>query len=197
MSRNTSQLTRGERSRGLLLDSAYPLFVNQGYSATSMRQIAEGAGLALGGIYNHFASKEAIFQAILMERHPYQQIMPLLKQMQVNSPDNLDRRKIQILMNELSQNPKFFNLMLVEIVEFKGRHLSGLFEKILCGVPPPAWLRVFLSMFVSYHMTQSLLIGLMPSDTQEYSLDAFIDIFLHGILKSELVYEFSSTVHHT
>jgi hypothetical protein len=81
-------------------------------------------------------------------------------------------------------------------VEFKGKHLPEFFENILCGVPPPAWLRVFLSMFVSYHMTQSLLIGMLPTETQEQSLDAFIDIFLHGILKSELVYEFSSAIHH-
>ena len=72
-------------TRSLLLDTAHLLFVNQGYAATSMRQIAESAGLALGGIYNHFPSKEAVFQTILMERHPYQQIMPLLKEMQVES----------------------------------------------------------------------------------------------------------------
>ena len=46
-------------------------------------------------------------------------------------------------------------------------------------------------------MTQSLFIGLSASDTQEYSLDAFVDIFLYGILKSELVNEFSSAIDHT
>ena len=191
------QLTRGARSCGLLLDAAYPLFVNQGYSATSMRQIAESAGLALGGIYNHFPSKETVFQAILIERHPYQQIMPLLKKMQVNPFSDFDRNTVRNLLNELGQHPKFFNLMLIEMVEFKGKHLSELFENVFCGVPPPARLRVYLSMFVSYHMTQSLLIGSMPSDAQEYSLDAFVDIFLYGILKSELVYEFSSAIDHT
>jgi hypothetical protein len=45
--------------------------MEQGYHATSMRQIAERADLALGGIYNHFASKEDIFEAIIMDKHPY------------------------------------------------------------------------------------------------------------------------------
>lgn len=179
------QLARGERSRGILLGAAYPLFVNQGYAATSMRQIAESAGLALGSIYNHFPSKEAVFQAILIERHPYQQIMPLLKKMQVDSFRNFDRYMVRNLLNELGQHPRFFNLMLIEMVEFKGKHLPELFENVFCGVPPPARLRVYLSMFASYHMTQSLLIGSMPSDAQEYSLDAFVDIFLYGILKPE------------
>jgi len=93
--------------------------------------------------------------------------------------------------------PFFFSLMLVEMVEFKGKHLPELFENVLCGVPPPSWLRVCLSMYLSYYMTQSLLIGLGASDTQEYSLDAFVDIFLYGILKSELVNEFSSAIDHT
>jgi AcrR family transcriptional regulator len=162
-----------------------------------MRQIAESAGLALGGIYNHFASKETIFRTVLVERHPYQQIMPLTQKMQAESGDRFDENTVRDLLNELRQHPKFFNLMLVEMVEFKGKHLPEFFENVLCGVPPPAWLRVFFSMFVSYHMTQSLLIGLSAPDTQEYSLDAFIDIFLYGILKSELVNEFSSAIDHT
>ncbi len=184
-------------TRSLLLDAAHLLFVNQGYAATSMRQIAESAGLALGGIYNHFPSKEAVFQTILMERHPYQQIMPLLKKMQADPFGNFDRRIAQNLLNELDQHSLFFSLMLVEMVEFKGKHLPELFENVLCGVPPPAWLRVYLSMYLSYYMTQFLLIGLSASDTQEYSLDAFVDIFLYGILKSELVNEFSSAIDHT
>jgi AcrR family transcriptional regulator len=179
------------------LDAAYLLFVNQGYAATSMRQIAEGAGLALGGIYNHFDSKEAVFHAILIERHPYPHIMPLIPNKQAEPFGDFDENTARNLLKELRQHPKFFNLMLVEMVEFKGKHLPDFFENVLCGVPPPAWLRVFLSMFVSYHMTQSLLNGMLPTESQEQSLDAFIDIFLYGILKSELVYEFSSTVHHT
>jgi AcrR family transcriptional regulator len=191
------QSSRSERSRSLLLDAAHHLFVNQGYAATSMRQIAESAGLALGGIYNHFDSKEAIFHAILIERHPYQQIMPLIQKMQAESGDHFDQSTVRSLLNELGKHPKYFNLMMVEMVEFKGKHLPELFEKVLCGVPPPAWLPVFFSMFVYYHMTQSLSIGTLPTETQEQSLDAFVDIFLYGILKSELVYEFSSAIDHT
>lgn len=191
------QSSKGERSRGLLLDAACSLFVNQGYAATSMRQIAESTGLALGGIYNHFASKEEIFHALLVERNPYRQIAPLIPNMETKSGADIDRSQIRILLGELGQHPKFFNLMLVEMVEFNGSHLPEFFENVLSGVPPPAWLRVFLGMFVSYHMTQSLLNGMLPTQTQEQSLNAFVDIFLYGILKSELVYEFSLAIDHT
>ena len=123
--------------------------------------------------------------------------MSLIQKVQAKSGGNFDQSAVRDLLNELGQHPKIFNLMLVQMVEFKGKHLPELFENVLCGVPPPAWLRVLLSMFVSYHMTQSLLIGMLPTETQEQSLDAFIDIFLYGILKSELVNEFSSVIDHT
>ena len=49
--------TKGETTRLAIEDAAVNLFMEHGYHATSMRQIAERAGLALGGIYNHFSSK--------------------------------------------------------------------------------------------------------------------------------------------
>ena len=42
--------TKGEVTRLAVEDAAMGLFLEQGYHATSMRQIAERAGLALGGI---------------------------------------------------------------------------------------------------------------------------------------------------
>ena len=70
--------TKGEVTRLAMEDAAISLFLEQGYHATSMRQIAERAGLALGGIYNHFASKDEIFEAIIIDQHPYKKILPLV-----------------------------------------------------------------------------------------------------------------------
>ncbi|MBK7448418.1 MAG: helix-turn-helix transcriptional regulator [Anaerolineales bacterium] len=69
--------TKGERTRLTIEDAAIELFMEQGYHATSMRQIAEHAELALGGIYNHFKSKEEIFEAIIVDKHPYKRSRPL------------------------------------------------------------------------------------------------------------------------
>jgi AcrR family transcriptional regulator len=41
--------TKGERTRLQIEDAAIELFMEHGYHATSMRQIAEHANLALGG----------------------------------------------------------------------------------------------------------------------------------------------------
>ena len=55
------KLKKGEVTRLAIEDAALELYMEHGYHATSMRQIADQAGLALGGIYNHFKSKEEIF----------------------------------------------------------------------------------------------------------------------------------------
>ncbi|MCB0120574.1 MAG: helix-turn-helix transcriptional regulator, partial [Anaerolineales bacterium] len=74
--------TKGELTRLAIEDAAVELFIEHGYHATSMRQIAERAGLALGGIYNHFTSKEEIFEAIVLDKHPYRKILPLVLEAQ-------------------------------------------------------------------------------------------------------------------
>ncbi|MBI2331379.1 MAG: helix-turn-helix transcriptional regulator [Chloroflexi bacterium] len=72
--------TKGETTRLAIEDAAMVLFMEQGYHATSMRQIAERSSLALGGIYNHFKSKDEIFEAIVVDKHPYKKILPLIQQ---------------------------------------------------------------------------------------------------------------------
>src|SRR5512136_553705 len=70
--------TKGERTRAAIVDAAYQLFLCNGYHGTSMRDIAEAAGIALGGIYNHIATKEDIYVAMVAERHPFINIVPAL-----------------------------------------------------------------------------------------------------------------------
>jgi len=48
-----------------ILQSAARLFRTRGYASTSLRDIANAAGLKAGSLYNHFASKEAIVTDIL------------------------------------------------------------------------------------------------------------------------------------
>lgn len=54
-----------ERSRERILACALELFARRGYAATSVRMIAEKAGIAQGLLYNYYAGKEALLRAIL------------------------------------------------------------------------------------------------------------------------------------
>jgi len=192
-------LTKRERTRQSILDAAYGLIIEQGYAATSMRQIAERAGLALGSIYNHFPSKEDVFRAIIQERHPFFQILPLLNSVDGTTIEEFVRKAARLLIDELGSHPDFLNLLLTEIVEFKGEHVSLVFEKIfpmalplgqriasLHGavrpIPAPVLVRAFLGMFFSYYVTGILLGPAMPPEMQANALDYFVEIFLHGVL---------------
>jgi AcrR family transcriptional regulator len=60
---------KGERTRGRILDAALDLFRDQGYESTTMRAIAEAAGVAVGNTYHYFPSKDHLVQAFYERVH--------------------------------------------------------------------------------------------------------------------------------
>lgn len=56
----------GSDRRKQILAIAAKLFATRGYSSTTVRDIADEAGILSGSLYHHFASKEAIAQEILL-----------------------------------------------------------------------------------------------------------------------------------
>ncbi|MDQ3576302.1 MAG: TetR family transcriptional regulator [Actinomycetota bacterium] len=59
------RVVRGRSTRERLVTTARAEFGERGYEATSIDAILEGAGVARGALYHHFASKEALFSAVL------------------------------------------------------------------------------------------------------------------------------------
>ena len=53
-----------EESRDRILAAALELFAHHGFAATSVRMIAERAGVAQGLLYNYFEGKDALLRAI-------------------------------------------------------------------------------------------------------------------------------------
>jgi len=200
----TEKHTKGEATRLAIEDSAISLFLERGYHATPMRQIAKRAGLALGGIYNHFSSKEDIFEAIIIDQHPYKKILPLILAVEAETAEEFFGGAFRIVIRELGNRPEFMNLMFIELVEFKGKHGSvmlreiapkvlPIFEKIIKNMKglrvknPAVLMRSFFGMIISYFVTEiiisdSVISKLMPRNSD----DAYVDMFLHGILKSEV-----------
>src|SRR5262245_63822410 len=58
----------GDATRNKILDAAERLFAEHGYTAVSMRSITAAAGVNVAAIHFHFASKEALFEAIFNRR---------------------------------------------------------------------------------------------------------------------------------
>jgi TetR/AcrR family transcriptional repressor of nem operon len=53
-------LTKSERTRQFIIEQAAPIFNRKGFAGTSMSDILEATGLAKGGLYGNFGSKEEI-----------------------------------------------------------------------------------------------------------------------------------------
>jgi AcrR family transcriptional regulator len=191
--------SKGEATQQRILAAAYALFLEQGYHGTSMRQIAARAGLTMGGVYNHFDGKESIWEAVFMAKHPYRTILPRLAGIEGETAAQFVRRAAGAVVGELEQHGDLLNLMFIELVEFNGKHLPSVLHaalphmqtladkseplrKELRPVEGPVLIRAFFGLFFSYYVTERLMPPEVRSTMGEPALDAFVDIFLHGIL---------------
>lgn len=59
---------RKEQTRVKILDAAAVVFARRGYEAAKVEEITAECGIAKGALYGHFASKEDLFQTILLEQ---------------------------------------------------------------------------------------------------------------------------------
>ena len=192
-------LSQGERTKSEITQVAYRLFLEQGYHGTSMRQIAQRSGIALGGIYNHFESKEQIFTDVIVAHHPYFEVIPALNAAQGETVEEFVHDAANRLVSNLDDRLDFLKLMFIELVEFNGQHIPQIFEIFfpdvmdfaqrfsadrseLREIPGPILVRAFIGLFFSFIMTEILIGQFTPPEMSENTLDYFIDIYLHGVL---------------
>ena len=60
-----SQVDRSAATRAALIDAARPLFAEHGFGGVGTETIVRAAGVTRGALYHHFASKEALFRAVV------------------------------------------------------------------------------------------------------------------------------------
>ena len=66
---DAARTDRGEETRRKILDAALALFREKGYDDTTMRAVAERAGVSLGNAYYYFESKESLLQGYYAQAH--------------------------------------------------------------------------------------------------------------------------------
>lgn len=79
-----------EQKRQTILEGAVKVFIESGYDVSSMDKIAEVAGVSKRTVYNHFKSKESLFQAVVDD---------YLKQRDLQKP--IEYSKTRILEEQL------------------------------------------------------------------------------------------------
>jgi AcrR family transcriptional regulator len=192
---------KGAATRARLVDTAFDLFTSQGYHGTSLRQIGEAAGLSTAsGIYNHFKSKEAVFEAVLERYHPYHEILPLLEQAHGSSAEDLVRDAARQVYGVVKGNKKLLHLMFTELVEFEGKHTGKLFQRFypniqhfvakmrrakgrLRPIGDANLIFALISVILGNWILQTALLKKVPGAVLRGQMQKSVEIYLHGILE--------------
>ena len=123
---------RSEHSRRQVLDSALNLFSHQGYRATTMREIADEAGVSTGNVYHHFEDKEQIFRTLLDEfwaindskRYPYTRALA-----SGYFPGNLEQLGLAA-RDSVREFRSYIALIYVDVIEFDGTHIQKFYGQM-------------------------------------------------------------------
>lgn len=194
--------SKGEQARAEILAAAKRLFVAQGFHGTSMRAIAREAGdRAVAGIYNHFPTKEAIFEALISEGNPYHELFGVIESAMENAHtvEEFVRSALRVIMRIMPNHYDFILLAQIDMREFEGKNISlalgaevfprvfALFDRLqeLPDIKPIeviTLMRTMASLMVGYIITaQALPIAMFHELDHEEWADRFASILLYGI----------------
>lgn len=111
--------TRREATRQKLYEAAVTLIAEQGFSATTVDEIAERAGVAKGTVYYNFASKSVLFEELL--RHGVELLTASLREA-AEQTDREGGTKVDALdamiragLEFISRYPAFTQLYVAEL----------------------------------------------------------------------------------
>ncbi|HIE1458795.1 TPA: TetR/AcrR family transcriptional regulator [Stenotrophomonas maltophilia] len=106
---------RNEQRIAQILQAALQCFLVKGFHQTSMRDIAQAAGVSLGNLYNHFPGKEAIILAVAVAES--EELAPLLQRLAAS-----DGERIQVMaflqdFHALCRQPEWATLAVEVLAE--------------------------------------------------------------------------------
>lgn len=95
-----------ENTKEIIINKALTLFSDNGYEGVSMRDIAGSVGIKASSIYNHFKSKEDIFNSIIEEMSKRYEEMVLKMQVPHGEIDVVVEQYIQVSYEALNEIAK-------------------------------------------------------------------------------------------
>ncbi len=192
-----------ESLRRDILDAARPLFIRDGFQATSMRAIAEKAGCSTGILYHYFADKQAIVAELVSETFVILRArLTAIREDRSPIHDRL-RRSLHAYIGFGLENPHHYALLFMNTESWGGdERILGAFRKdghptfacllalateaIAAGEIRPAIQdpdELAQSLFVSIHglVSAQISISSFPWIEQSRLIERQVDILLAGI----------------
>ncbi len=116
--------------------AAQKLFTRQGFHGTTVREIAQKAGVSMGKLYLYYPTKEDIFIGLVqrmeqkMEGLRQRELLPLMQ-----SPDPESLKKLGMAVGRIvSENLDYWRLMYVDVVEFRHKHFITSYRETAGGL---------------------------------------------------------------
>ena len=196
---------KSERSRAAILEAALDLFSSQGYRGTSIREIAQKAGVSTGNVYHHFPDKESIFQTVLGQywKAIESPDFPFNRALASGVfPDNLEalaaaaresvwtwRRHVALIYVDVVELSgahirKFYSEMASRFERFLVAHRETLSGEIRSGVPVTTAVMLASRVFLQYYAVE-ILFGVPEQFGKDSGLVVreIAEILRHGMLK--------------
>lgn len=195
-----AQTTKGEEARNAILHAAWKLFITRGYASTSLRDIARAAGnRAASGIYNHFASKEALFEELLQMAAPIEEMRGVFAACHGDTAPDLIRNYLRAWLPLSQHYYEYLKLVQIDMSEFNGVNIQRIFPELatpmqefiasiqqlpgLRPMPTVMLMRLLDLMAAGYVVTARY----GPDDaraqfTPAEWVDQIVDAFLYGIV---------------
>ena len=190
-----------EQTRTKILKAAQKLFARQGYDGTTTKDLAQGAGVAEGTIFRHFANKKAILIEVatqgwvdlltdllteLSEMANYQSVAQLMYRRMLNLRENADIMRVCFM--EAQFHPELRDRIQSEVISKMTDVAEAFFQTamdrgIYRQMNPKIVAQVFLGMFVIAGFSHETLVqpGASVFEMKEMA-EGLADIFLNGVL---------------
>lgn len=196
----TTHLEKESKKR--ILQTAQKLFADQGFDATTTRQLAEVSGVSEGAMFHYFPTKKAILVELatkgwidiltdllteLSEMASYQAVAKVMKKRIWRMRENADIMKI--CFREVPFHPDLRDQIQTEVID-KMTEVTEVFfstamdKGIYRQINPKIVARVFLAMFAIAGFSEDTLLNHgdnSPQALQEMA-EGLADIFLNGVL---------------
>lgn len=196
---------RKQARPGEILEAALEQFVEKGYAATKLEDVAQRAGVTKGTMYLYFESKDALFKAVVLANvvPALERAEQLVAEFQGSSRDLLVQYMRawmdavyntalsglpKLLISEAANFPEMARFYHVEVVDRGQRLLRGIIQRGIengefRGVDPDYTARVLRAPILLAAVWKHSLLKTESCtvDVQQY-LEAHIDLMLHGML---------------
>lgn len=121
-----------ERNRHAIEAAALGRFTRQGFHGTTMRDIANAARVSIGNIYNYYHTKLDLFESLVRR---YQERFDSAREnifAQIQDPfGRRDLHRLALLVRRVVyENPDYWRLMYIDVVEFENRHFARTFDNL-------------------------------------------------------------------